>query len=543
MDMKRWNIKKESFIFASKWKPLAVIFSIIFLFRVSQASDMILMFDSSASPQGWDYLSDMDNRFPLCDSASCGDTGGSTTHSHGWKNSDFIVNPVSSYRQASTGTGLSLSFANHTHGIKSYSCNYVYHLPPYKDICFCKFSGIPNKIPEGAIAIFDTPNLPTGWTRYSALDNRFPRGNTLPGTLEGTSEHSHSITIKLNTDIGGTLFKTGSFSGGALSGHSHTATGNTDSVSNLPPYCSVIYAKCDVAMRPPRGMIAIFNEKNFPHGWSYVDALHGRFPMGDTNFGITGGNSSHRHFISINSTPYSGSLLNSGGVYVSYAPHKHLVEGYTLYDNNVPPYFKITFAKLTNPILLVSPYGGEIWKGGTTHQIVWNDSFTTSISKIKLLYSTDEGITFPHLIEEILLPSDTVYDWFVPNINSSQVRVKCIAWNASDSSWDISGNNFTIYIQSIEEKSLFPDEFVLFSPSPNPFLKNITIKYGLPQKSNVSLALYDISGRLVKILSFGTQEKGYHTVNIREDEFVKGVYFVKFKAGDYKETKKLVLMK
>lgn len=88
-----------------------------------------------------------------------------------------------------------------------------------------------------------------------------------------------------------------------------------------------------------------------------------------------------------------------------------------------------------------------------------------------------------------------------------------------------------------------PDKFILFAPAPIPSVKDIKIKYGLPERSAVTLGIYDLSGRLVRTLFSGTQEKGYHTVSIVEAEFVRGVYFIKFYAGKYKETRKLVLMR
>ncbi|MDD5529650.1 MAG: T9SS type A sorting domain-containing protein [bacterium] len=102
---------------------------------------------------------------------------------------------------------------------------------------------------------------------------------------------------------------------------------------------------------------------------------------------------------------------------------------------------------------------------------------------------------------------------------------------------------FVIVSVGTEAKSLFPDKFVLFSPSPNPSMKSTIIKYGLPEKANISLKIYDVSGRLVKNFYSDVKEKGYYTVNIKEGELREGIYFIKFKAGDYKETKKLILMK
>jgi hypothetical protein len=93
----------------------------------------------------------------------------------------------------------------------------------------------------------------------------------------------------------------------------------------------------------------------------------------------------------------------------------------------------------------------------------------------------------------------------------------------------------------IEDKEI-PDRFVLFLSNPNPSTGNIIIKYGLPEKNTVKLNLFDISGRLVKTIYSGIQDKGYYIANIKDNELTKGVYFIRFKAGDYKNTKKLILL-
>ena len=79
---------------------------------------------------------------------------------------------------------------------------------------------------------------------------------------------------------------------------------------------------------------------------------------------------------------------------------------------------------------------------------------------------------------------------------------------------------------------------------PNPSLGNAVIKYGMPEKANISLGLYDISGRLVKTLYSGTQEKGYHKVNVGAyHDTPTGIYFIRLDTGDFKATKKLTILK
>ena len=78
---------------------------------------------------------------------------------------------------------------------------------------------------------------------------------------------------------------------------------------------------------------------------------------------------------------------------------------------------------------------------------------------------------------------------------------------------------------------------------PNPFVKFTTIQYQLPVKSKVSLRIYDVAGRCVKTLIDEEKSIGYYQVKWDGEGLSTGIYFAKFKAGDYKETKKLILMR
>jgi flagellar hook assembly protein FlgD len=59
----------------------------------------------------------------------------------------------------------------------------------------------------------------------------------------------------------------------------------------------------------------------------------------------------------------------------------------------------------------------------------------------------------------------------------------------------------------------------------------------------VELSIYDINGRKITTLVNEVQSAGYHTVNWDASKFSSGIYIYRLQAGDYVETKKMVLMK
>lgn len=92
-----------------------------------------------------------------------------------------------------------------------------------------------------------------------------------------------------------------------------------------------------------------------------------------------------------------------------------------------------------------------------------------------------------------------------------------------------------------------PVSFVMYQNTPNPFANSTTIRYALPYATNVSLKVYDISGRRVSVLREGKQKAGIYTLqwNGRDNNNVKlasGVYFIRFEADKYTDSKKAVIL-
>ena len=101
----------------------------------------------------------------------------------------------------------------------------------------------------------------------------------------------------------------------------------------------------------------------------------------------------------------------------------------------------------------------------------------------------------------------------------------------------------------IEDPSVSrPVSFRLYHNFPNPFNPITTIHYDLPNKSTVTITIHDILGRHVKTLVNKTQNAGYKSVNWdatnnKGKPVSVGVYIYKIQAGEFVQTKKMVLLK
>ncbi len=88
-----------------------------------------------------------------------------------------------------------------------------------------------------------------------------------------------------------------------------------------------------------------------------------------------------------------------------------------------------------------------------------------------------------------------------------------------------------------------PGEFKLEQNYPNPFNQSTIINYQLPIASNVILRVYDILGREMANLVNEELVPGTYQVNFDAANYPSGVYYYKMQAGDFSETKKMILIK
>lgn len=88
-----------------------------------------------------------------------------------------------------------------------------------------------------------------------------------------------------------------------------------------------------------------------------------------------------------------------------------------------------------------------------------------------------------------------------------------------------------------------PSEFVLSQNYPNPFNPTTAIKFSVPERSDVSLKVFDMLGREVATLVNEVKEAGSYELNFDASALASGTYIYKLTAGNNVQTKKMVLLK
>lgn len=133
-----------------------------------------------------------------------------------------------------------------------------------------------------------------------------------------------------------------------------------------------------------------------------------------------------------------------------------------------------------------------------------------------IIFETTSDDTVFSYAAESSLQGDKTYFWRVRGVNE-----------AGNGTWTNYAYFVTEMNTSNEREDGIPNEITLLQNYPNPFNPSTNIRYGLPQRTNVNIRVYDMTGKEVANLVSGVQSAGYHTIQFDATQLASGVYFYK----------------
>lgn len=95
----------------------------------------------------------------------------------------------------------------------------------------------------------------------------------------------------------------------------------------------------------------------------------------------------------------------------------------------------------------------------------------------------------------------------------------------------------------VNEPDVLPEEFHLYINYPNPFNPTTTINYSIQKAGEVNLKVYDMLGTEVASLVNERQEAGNYSIEFNASDLPSGIYVYRLSAGNFVDTKKLILLK
>lgn len=106
----------------------------------------------------------------------------------------------------------------------------------------------------------------------------------------------------------------------------------------------------------------------------------------------------------------------------------------------------------------------------------------------------------------------------------------------------------SVALDSRTPTAALPTEFALSQNVPNPFNPSTIVEYALPKDAQVNISVYNVLGQQVKTLVNDMQRAGMQSVTWDGTDasgvsVASGVYFYKIRAGDFSDTKKMVMLK
>ncbi|SVA63035.1 uncharacterized protein METZ01_LOCUS115889 [marine metagenome] len=157
--------------------------------------------------------------------------------------------------------------------------------------------------------------------------------------------------------------------------------------------------------------------------------------------------------------------------------------------------------------------------------------------------STSVQITY----EEFLEP---VFELF-PMLPGATVRFSLLASDGKDTV-KVSGDDRVLFVNRYDYLSIaaegVPLEFALHENYPNPFNPTTTLRFDLPEVSDITLIIYNMLGQKVRTFNYENTSAGYHSVtwdatNDLGQQVGAGVYLYQLQTNNFVKTRKMVLLK
>ncbi|GEM_PF-2688634 len=361
---------------------------------------------------------------------------------------------------------------------------------------------------------WNTASNATGYYLDVATDNSFTNFVTGYNNKDLLNVTTYSVTgLTANTTY---YYRVRGYNSGGTSSNS-----NTVSVTTLPNAPSAPIATSASAL----------GQTSFTSNWNAASNAAGYYLDVATDNAFTNFVTGYNNKDLLNVTTYSVTGLTANTTY--YYRVRGYNSGGTSSNSNT-----ITFTTLPNaPSALIATSATTI--GQTSFNANWNAASNATGYYLDVATNNSfSNFVSGYNNRDVLNVTSFPISGLTPN-TAHYYRVR--AYNTGGTSGN--SNVISVTLVGIENKDGIPTEFLLEQNYPNPFNPSTIISYKLPVSSFVSLKVYNCLGNEVEMLVNEYQQAGQYVKTFYGTSLPSGVYFYKLTAGNFVNTKKLILIK
>jgi hypothetical protein len=190
-------------------------------------------------------------------------------------------------------------------------------------------------------------------------------------------------------------------------------------------------------------------------------------------------------------------------------------------------------------IQLASPADGESLQRGLEYIIRWDHNLQEDV--VIQLIKAESTVS---VIDTTA--SDGAHIWEIPSdIELADDYAIKITSTLNPDLFTINSSTFSIMDSTMTDVRLndIPAEYSLSQNYPNPFNPTTSIRYAIPVNGNVKLTIYNTLGQGIKYLVDGYKTAGNYEISLDASDLSSGIYFYSIESGNFRQVRKMILLK
>jgi len=199
---------------------------------------------------------------------------------------------------------------------------------------------------------------------------------------------------------------------------------------------------------------------------------------------------------------------------------------YNIYPGDGGPYSTPVY--YTDILANISLDGGSIWQAETVfpleNQKNLSEGYSTLNQKLNLNGNNNLAADYYYMVDAI----PGWWGWAQNSISDSNMSFY---------------DSYSIIITDKKDEIAVLGEYILEQNYPNPFNPKTTIMYQIKERTNVELKIFDVLGREVETILNNQQDAGTYKLEFNAEKLSSGVYFYRVHAGNFIQTRKMILIK